>query len=362
MAYYWAFLRNTKLHTFNRYYIVVSMLSIAVLPFCKLNIGLSIGGDRPVLNSYLKTIQEEVVPMIYQGLVIESYIIIAVLAVSFTMLFKFIGQILTVFQLKNRFKVIRVKGFDFIQTDLANAPFTFFNNLFWRTDISMQDDSGVAVFNHEIAHIKGRHSLDHVLSYFLVCLFWMNPFLWVLRKELLMVHEFLADSNSVQEGDTDSFARLILSSIKMTPTVYPVHCFFGSTMRRRLAMIGNTKKSSHSSFRKLSVIPLVLMVVFLHIAVSGCMKKELSTPITPSHSAIESTDGTFFDSTLIDVSFFTSKGVKKTVKQKVVFQVSGTNHKQKKINNLNLPDIEIKFLKSDGTTEIIKGSNIRKSS
>lgn len=359
-AYYWAFLRNRKLHKFNRYYIVVSMLAIVVLPFCQLDFGLSAWIDRPAMPGYFQDVQGEVLPGSYHSPALESYFAIGFSIGAFILLSLFISRVLAVFQLKNRFEFTRENGYDFIRTNLDRAPFTFFNNLFWRTDISLQEDSGIAVFNHEIAHIKGRHSLDQMLSHILACLFWINPFLWVLRKELLVVHEFLADSESVPEGDTDSFARLVLTSVEMATVSYPVHCFFGSTMKRRLAMIGKIRKTSYSSLRKLLIVPIGLIAVALAIAEPGCAEKELSASVCPDFSATAQTVATS-DSVYRQVSFINAHGVQDRIRKNVIFQASGGRPKQEKIFNLDLIDVDIVAVKSDGTTEIIKSKDRRKS-
>lgn len=356
-AYYWLFLRNKKIHVFNRYYITASMLAIVVLPFCQLDYKLSTAIKVAGLNDYLKNAREEFVPPVHQVSSLESYLAAGFLMVAVIMLFKFICKVVAVIKLKNRFQVTRVSGYNFVQTDLDSAPFTFFNNLFWRTDISLEEEPGRAILNHEIEHIKGRHSLDRVFSYFLSCLLWINPFLWILRKELLIVHEFLADSKSVKNGDTNLFARLILSSVKISPTVYPVSCFFGSAIKRRMTMIGKNNKPCYPAFRKFAIVPIGLMVITVLITGPGCTEKDISTS-APVSLARSSQTGDY-GSMLREVSFINSNGEQKLLRTNIIFR-NRANDPRHKTTNLDDFNIDIKTIKSDGTTKIIKHASIPK--
>jgi TonB-dependent SusC/RagA subfamily outer membrane receptor len=92
---------------------------------------------------------------------------------------------------------------------------------------------------------------------------WFNPFFWLLKKELDMIHEFIADKKSVEHGDAASFAQMLLT------TAYPgqqfplTNPFFFSPIKRRLKMLTNVKNPSFSYARRIVVLPLLSIVVLL---------------------------------------------------------------------------------------------------
>jgi hypothetical protein len=51
-------------------------------------------------------------------------------------------------------------GFTFIETDLRQAPFSFFNNLFWRKTIELNSVDGEKILRHELVHIRQGHTCD----------------------------------------------------------------------------------------------------------------------------------------------------------------------------------------------------------
>ena len=102
--------------------------------------------------------------------------------------------------------------FDFIETELEEAPFSFFRNLFWKKSISIEDDGGRKILQHELAHIRQNHSIDRLFSQTICAIFWMNPLNWLIQKELQNIHEFIADRDAVGSGEVDAFAKMLLQT------------------------------------------------------------------------------------------------------------------------------------------------------
>ncbi len=169
----------------------------------------------------------------------------------------------------------RKGGYMLVETDDPRAPFSFFSTLFWRRDAVLADPVNQKIFQHELAHIKGRHGWDNLFSQLAVCLFWINPSFWFIRKELTMVHEFIADTAADMEGDTEGFARMLLQSIYAGRFLEPVHAFFQSPIKRRLMMISQHRSGGIALARKAFVLPVLTAV----IVIVSCSKGQ--APATP---------------------------------------------------------------------------------
>ena len=89
---------------------------------------------------------------------------------------------------------------DYIINDAVESPFSCFGYIV----INQHDlqENGVLLLAHERAHRRMGHSFDLLLCDICACLQWWNPFVWMLRKDLLTVHEFEADAWVVQSGAT----------------------------------------------------------------------------------------------------------------------------------------------------------------
>ena len=81
----------------------------------------------------------------------------------------------------------------------ATCPFSFFRWIFVnpkaQTEEQLQE-----IMIHERTHVEQWHSLDILLTELLTAFCWMNPFVWLLRREVRLNLEFLADERVVAAG------------------------------------------------------------------------------------------------------------------------------------------------------------------
>lgn len=263
-AYYWFVLRNRKFHHYNRFYLLSAIMIGLFVPFLNFRL---FNVDQPhyePVNGLLSIISPDapVDKPVFQFswlwvLFTGSALVSAVLLLN--LLLK-IGRI---YRLRRQYAPVKMKGYYFIETDLEQAPFSFFNNLFWRKDISLEDPDGKNIFKHELTHIRERHTYDKLFSQIIVCIFWMNPFYWIIQRELNLIHEFIADEKSIHEGDTVSFAHMMLQAHNEGRYLDPSHMFFNSSIKRRLIMITTSKKTTLSYLRRIMVLPVTLLVFVL---------------------------------------------------------------------------------------------------
>jgi hypothetical protein len=156
-----------------------------------------------------------------------------------------------------------MERFDFIETALDEAPFSFFRNLFWRKDLPVHDETGQRMLKHELTHIEQYHSYDKLLVAFTTYLFWMNPFNWIIRKELEVVHEFIADEEAVAGDDAAVLAEMLLKAHYHSNSLSIGQSFFYSSIKRRIIMLTSSKKVSYSYARRLLILPVAIGVLVL---------------------------------------------------------------------------------------------------
>lgn len=69
--------------------------------------------------------------------------------------------------------------------------FSFFN--FIHLSAHLTEDEENIVLEHELIHCEKKHSLDIILMEIYHSFFWYNPLLFILKKEIIHVHEFEVD-------------------------------------------------------------------------------------------------------------------------------------------------------------------------
>ncbi len=250
--YYRLVLRNKTFHSYNRFYLLISVLFSLIIPFIHFN------------NFPLAVIPQS---SIASGSIINQGLSIALLgcfgSVSVFLLVIMISKIAWICKVRRNGSIKKMDGIVFIETTVKQAPFSFFNNLFWRQGLSHTDENGTRILTHELTHIRQQHSYDKIVTQLVLCICWINPFYWLFYRELNTVHEFLADAAAIEQGDSASFAGMLLQSYHSGSYLDSSHQFFHSSIQRRLKMISSPAVKTYAGIRKLATIPVVIGVFVL---------------------------------------------------------------------------------------------------
>jgi len=260
-GYYTLFLKNTIYHAYNRFYLLASMALSLAIPFFKLSM-FSVTEERAAgakqLLIYLTQLPASPVQ--------EEYIdweIIVIAVISSLFVCYLVYSVLRIFRLKAMNSKTQMGEFTFIETDLEEAPFSFFSNLFWKKSISIEDECGRKILQHELSHIREKHSWDRLFSQLICSVFWMNPFNWIIQKELQNIHEFIADRDAVGTGEVDAFAKMLLKTYYGNHFLNPSHSFYYSSIKRRIIMLTTSNIPTYSYLRKVAVLPMLAFILAL---------------------------------------------------------------------------------------------------
>lgn len=263
LAYYWIALRDKKFHYYNRFYLLTASIMSLVIPVLKFDWFIV---EKPVLYSSNEIVQfilplSNVNESIQYDWVDYSLFIAGIVAITlFSIL---LLNVIKIQLLKRKSDVTQMEGFDFINTNDDNAPFSFLNNLFWKQSISLQEEGGQQIFKHEITHIQQKHTWDRIYSQIITSIFWMNPFNWVIQKELVTIHEFIADESAVGDSNVEAFAKMLLQTHYGNHFLNPTHQFFYSSIKRRLTMLTKSTNTKYSYLRRVMVLPILIATVCL---------------------------------------------------------------------------------------------------
>jgi TonB-dependent SusC/RagA subfamily outer membrane receptor len=295
-GYYTVFLKNTLLHQYNRFYLLATLLISLVGPFIQLDF-LQVNEDQVSgigqTMIYLNEIQRT--PEVQQT--DWNFIALSFSAGISTLLIAYLAfGIIKIYQIKRTHQVKSSDGIVIIETDLENAPFSFLNLLFWKKSIDLSSEHGQKIFQHELAHIRQKHSYDRLFCQLIASIAWFNPFHWLIQKELQNIHEFIADREAIQHGDVQTFAKMMLQSHYGNEFLNPSHSFYYSSLKRRIMLLTTSKKPKYVYFRKVSVLPILAAAMALFsIQVNAQEKKPKKQKGTTYMVTMKSDSTTFTD-------------------------------------------------------------------
>lgn len=298
MVYYLLVLRNKKFHQYNRFYLLGVALVSWIVPLIKIFWQQERSGVRQVdLLNVVAVNNSEMEAMVtsqqhsldWVSLLPHLYVGISVfLAVAMLVSLYRIYKIYTTHECSN------LQQFYLVMTRVKGTPFSFFSYIFWNAEIDIQTPAGKQILQHELTHVKQYHTIDKIVIQLNLIAGWFNPFFWLLKKELDMIHEFIADKKSVENGDAASLAQMLLT------TAYPgqqfplTNPFFFSPIKRRLKMLTNTKNPTFNYLRRLVVLPLLAVVVLLfafrakeNASAVAPLSKTYTVVLNPGHGGID---------------------------------------------------------------------------
>lgn len=270
VAYYLLALKNARMNSFNRIYLLSSAFLSLVLPFARLDI-FDISPvavpDFPLLAITAKGSEEILTHLApansfnWQMLLVPAYF-----TVSLVLIFQLASKFIWAYRLKSKGQKTKRAGFLLIKTEDPRAPFSFMNMLFWPAHMRQDSPEANNILKHELAHIRQRHTLDKLLMQLMLAACWLNPFNWLIKKEIWLQHEFLADQDAVRDGNTDAFARMLLFSVTNSSDRSILSPFFQSPVNRRLLMLTRSSQSAYSLLRRFLSIPILFTAVVLMLA------------------------------------------------------------------------------------------------
>jgi beta-lactamase regulating signal transducer with metallopeptidase domain len=270
--FYKLLLTKETFHRFNRMVLILIFTLAAIIPF----IELSLRSDSAIsdlslnLDNLMAMIgeaqanstggqEESVAPVWIKGL-----IILYVTGLIITVLFSLVS-FLRMYLLLKRSGTKRSTIDNNITLIIHNEQISPFS---WMKYIALNEkdytENGREIIAHEMAHIKGIHSLDILIAELMKTVHWFNPAAWLLKQEIRNIHEFQADEAVIKNGIDAKQYQLLLIKKAVGDRLYTMaNSFNHSKLKNRITMITKKKSNRRASLKALFVLPLTLFAVIL---------------------------------------------------------------------------------------------------
>lgn len=266
-GYYLLVLKKAPINNFNRFYLLAAAILSLVLPFARFGLGqvnpITVP-DIPIL-SISGVGAEDAEPTASAGQIVDWSLlpVAAYFTITGIMLLNLALKSAWFYNLKRKGKQIKSDGFLLVETDDKRAPFSFMNMLFWPALMRHDNPESKGILLHELAHIRQYHTLDKMAIQLMLAFGWLNPFNWLIKRELWLQHEFLADRYAIGDRDGEAFAKMLLYGATEYHGRSLISPFFQSPVKRRLQMLTGAKACSNSILRRFMTVPVVLLAVVL---------------------------------------------------------------------------------------------------
>lgn len=222
----------------------------------------------PVLAANPKSAEKVAEPNKYLALLTVKKVALAVYSSVTSILFiLLLIQLFSILALKRRGKLTVKDEFEIVESAEIPTPFSFYKTIFLSPNLT--GFKLEMILKHEQWHIKHRHYLDVFIIEILVRLFWFNPVLWWVRRELRNVSEFHADRSVLDEGqDLYKYQTVILEEV-MENNPYLANGFNNSFTKKRFIMMKNKCHIRFATLRRALILPFFIGVFSLLCFTTG---------------------------------------------------------------------------------------------
>ena len=229
---------------------------------------LSAIAQTPVSAASPKPAEKIAEPNKYLALLTVKKVALAVYIIVTSVLFiLLLVQLFSILALKRRGKLTVKDGFEMVESAEIPTPFSFYKTIFLSPNLT--GSKLEMILKHEQWHIKHRHYLDVFIIEILVRLFWFNPVLWWVRRELRNVSEFHADRSVLDEGqDLYKYQTVILEEV-MENNPYLANGFNNSFTKKRFIMMKNKCHIRFTTLRRALILPFFIGVFSLLCFTTG---------------------------------------------------------------------------------------------
>ncbi|MDD2300405.1 MAG: TonB-dependent receptor plug domain-containing protein [Fermentimonas sp.] len=261
---YKLFFDKTTFHTINRYLLLSILFLSVILPMFHFNLLQNL--IKPASETFtldltnvytISQIDDRQTKILFPWIQFLSYILF--LGVLFSLL-RYISGLNQIRKIISSSEKHSLTGNIFLCiTDKEIAPFSWMNYIVISRKDYNADISG-AIIHHEKAHIFKGHSADMILFDLFTHLFWFNPFSWLLRREILSVHEYQADEEVLNNGiDAKQYQLLLIRKSVGEYKFALANNFRKRDLHKRITMMMKTKTNNRVKWAYTAALPVLLL-------------------------------------------------------------------------------------------------------
>ncbi|MTH15092.1 M56 family metallopeptidase [Flavobacterium sp. LC2016-01] len=305
LVFYHLVLEREKMHQFNRFYLLFSIVISLIIPFVTFEVIKEIPANPTsqfVVNQPIMQMQNVAEETNYKLIFLWS--LYALVTLILTLRF---GRNIKNFKSKiSSNPSVDFKNSKLVLVEEKILPYTFLNYIFINADDFKTQNIEAELYTHELVHVTQKHTLDILFVEFLKTVFWFNPVFLFYKKAIQLNHEFLADQEIVKTyNDVPFYQNLLLNKANGSQTIYLASNLNYLVTKKRLIMMKKRTSKNTAFLKKIAALPVVIGLMFLLCVET--IAQEIKTDA--GNKKTQSASATSFDKYYANTNFvFKNKG------------------------------------------------------
>ena len=343
---------NDTFFSWRRFMLLNTYLIALLVPFADFSNWIRIHeATQNMASTYAETVLSEATSLPSKATVLSWNTILLWIYMGGVCMFllRFVIQLIGIYRLAKKTEVSTIKGIKIHIIEKNESPFSFFRWIFVNPEVRYESQLQ-EILIHEQCHVEQKHSIDVVLAELFTIVCWFNPFAWLLKREIRLNLEYLADLYVVQVGcDQKSYQYHLLGMTYHKNVSTILNNFNDLLLKKRIKMM-NRRRSRLIVKAKYTLLIPVTATLLVVKNIESVAHSLVSNKIV-SNEVIVSVN-TKANNVLQKKPIFTSKISKESNIKKLKEQVYEMSHNR--INTI----IEKKAINNTAPSNVIKDSYV----
>ena len=176
---------------------------------------------------------------------------------------RFLVQLLSILRMRWIGKTTTLNGQPIISLPCYVSPFSFFQWIFIHLPM-LDKESQHEILMHEQTHAKQWHSVDVIISEIINIVCWFNPFMWLLKSEIRLNLEYLADNKVVETSiNRKQYQYHLLGLTHISKQTGLYNNFNVSHLKRRIIMMNKKRTRTAGRIKYALFAPLAAALLLV---------------------------------------------------------------------------------------------------
>lgn len=135
----------------------------------------------------------------------------------------------------------------------SSKTYSFFHYLLHPKSVDISPE----IIEHELTHIRQKHSVDIIISEIVKAILWINPVVYFLQRAIKLNHEYICDRKASEISGAYDYAKLLAQySIKEHQLMLTNN--FSYKLKNRIIMLQHSVNSRSQVWRYLLIFPMLI--------------------------------------------------------------------------------------------------------
>lgn len=259
---FYLFIRKDHFFNFQRIYLIAALALSVLIPLVEIDLEMTT--DVVIEDVIWLADIDNSFAQAGQNYVLRDILLIVYLTGVFVILIRLAFSIVKIARIINMGKIVKRNDVAIIYSDLDLKVSSFYKYIFISKKHNYTDQELNSIMIHEGKHLHDNHTLDLMIIELYKVVFWFNPVIYMINKEIRSIHEFISDREVIKFTSKESYEQLLIKTLFEDVKVPLISHFNQVSIKNRINMMNLEKSANRNKLKFALTIPLIISMITLN--------------------------------------------------------------------------------------------------